>query len=134
MGLFTDLYGDLRECSTYATQEEKDACMIRKGFQVTGPNQYSRTTGTPVSPEQVAALASFAIPAVAPAVTAVRGAVTAVKGGSSPGPLQNPAAVPTAPTTAPASGSAQLAGFGDAGSLFLIAGVAIVALFAMRRR
>ncbi len=120
----------VKECGQF-TGAEKDACMIRNGFQIIGPNQYSRETG--LSREAVQAIAGFAVPAyaqVASTVGAVKTSITA------PTKLENPAPVPvgSAPPSSFDSGAPAQAGVALApNTLLILGGLAIAVLFAMRR-
>ena len=107
-----------------------ESCMIRKGFQKTGDNSYSRSTG--ISPAVAIGAATALVPvlgSVLPTVTNV-----AEKIGAKPGPTVTtkaslPAPQPAAPSPAPSGGGIPI----DPKTLLLIGGAAIIFLFAMRR-
>lgn len=131
------IFEDARTLRALPTQEERDAAAIRLGYQITGPQQYSRQTGASVA--QVVAGIGTIVPAVGPALGAVARTVGAVRDAVKPQTsLQQPGSAPSAPSASSSysapSGPAQQAAFGGAGVLFLLIGAAVFLLFGKRGR
>lgn len=139
MALFENFVEDLNSIRSYSTQEERDAAAIRLGFQVTGPNQYSRTSGVRLDPAKVVSTLAGFVPAAGPALNAVAGSVGAVRDAfttpkqlNNSTPSQSPS--PSSYSPAPSAPATQQASFGGAGVLFLIIGAAVFMLFGKRGR
>lgn len=138
------LVEDLTYCRRAATVGGKidkaamDACMIRKGFQVTAKG-YSRSTG--ISPTKVlVGVAAAALPAVLPVLakivpTAAKGALDVVKSVATPAPAETttaPAPVPAPRVLAPSPVAAPTAEL-PPWLLPAAIGGALVLLFALKR-
>jgi hypothetical protein len=107
-----------------------EACMIRKGFQKTGSNSYSRSTG--ISIDKGLALIGAALPAVGAAVGAITKTAEAV--GAKPAPTVTPPTSSALHAAAPSPSAAPGPSYAlDSKSLLLFAGVAVIFLFAMRK-
>lgn len=133
MGL--SFFTDLASCAGLRGADY-DACMIRNGFQKTGPTSYTRSTGA--QPGDVAKAALPLVPVLGDVYGAVAGAVGAVRTPSvTPLSLQSPqpagfaAAVPVSAAPSPVS-SAGAARF-DSQTIVLASVAAIVLLLFLRR-
>jgi len=111
-----------------------ESCLIRKGFQKTGENTYSRTTG--VNPAVAVAALSAAIPVLGSVIPTVTNVATQI-GARAPTTGPDVAAIATPINPSAASSQAAPAGGSsppmDSKTLLFLGIGAIVLFFAMRR-
>jgi hypothetical protein len=129
---FTELTTTAAKCNALPAGPQRDACYIAAGYQVTGPNSYSKSTG--ITPAQIAPLAIGLIPGGTAAYQAVAGAVGAVRHPEPPAAtmLQTPAPSFAPAQAAPVAASAPSGAGLDRNTMLILGGAALVFLLLLR--
>jgi len=107
--VFQKMRAEQLECGKFGPGPDRDACMIRKGYQKTGPNSYSRSTG--LNPAKLIPIAAL-IPVIGGIVSTVAQGVSALQAAAAKAPPDLPpepvamVATPTVSVPGPAPAAA----------------------------